>query len=287
MRANISGLDHVVILVRDLDAAQVTYARLGLALTPRGFHSIGTHNHCIMFGSDYLELLAVREPHPVTQYFSQFLAVAEGAAAVALSTDDAHAAHASLRGSGVMADEPVDFSRPVDVDGTRRDARFRVVQLPVDETPGCRAFLCQHFTPELVWRSEYRQHPLGVVGIAGVSVMVDDVGGAAQAYGRVLAASPTETPTSWKLVAGDCTFSISGPSALQQRLGAARLPRRASPMLSALHLRVRDLDVAAQVLRRGGFAAEELVDGALVIGAEQAHGVALVLSEGGEGYEVT
>ena len=60
MRTNISGLDHVVILVRDLDAAQATYARLGLTLTPRGFHSIGTHNHCSMFGSDYVELLAVR-----------------------------------------------------------------------------------------------------------------------------------------------------------------------------------------------------------------------------------
>ena len=170
MRKNISGLDHVVILVRDLDAAQATYARLGFALTPRGFHSIGTHNHCIMFGTDYVELLALREPHPVTQYFSQFLAVAEGAAALAFSTDDAHAAHASLRASGVMADEPVDFSRPVDVDGMRRDARFRIVQLPVDETPGCRAFLCQHFTPDVVWRPEYQQHALGVVGVAGVSV---------------------------------------------------------------------------------------------------------------------
>ena len=56
MRTNISGLDHAVILVRDLDAAQATYARLGLTLTPRGFHSIGTHNHCIMFGSDYPSL---------------------------------------------------------------------------------------------------------------------------------------------------------------------------------------------------------------------------------------
>ena len=281
MRKNISGLDHVVILVRDLDAAQATYARLGFALTPRGFHSIGTHNHCIMFGTDYVELLALREPHPVTQYFSQFLAVAEGAAALAFSTDDAHAAHASLRASGVMADEPVDFSRPVDVDGMRRDARFRIVQLPVDETPGCRAFLCQHFTPDVVWRPEYQQHALGVVGVAGVSVMVDvdDIGAAAQAYGRVLATSPAQTPAGWNLVAGDCTLSFSDRAALQHRLGAAALPRRGSPMLTALHLRVRDRDVAAEALRRGGFTPERLADGALMIGADQAHGVALVFCQ--------
>lgn len=276
MRTNISGLDHAVILVRDLDAAQATYSRLGLTLTPRGFHSIGTHNHCLMFGSDYVELLAVREPHPVTAYFSQFLAGAEGAAALAFSTGDARAAHAGLRAAGVMADEPVDFSRPVEVDGMRRDARFRVVQLPVNETPGCRAFLCQHFTPELVWRADYQQHALGVVGVAGVSVVVEDVGEAVKAYARVLDAPPTQGGADWRLVAGDCTLSFSDRAASEQRLGAPALPRRDGPMLGALHLRVRDRGIAAEVLRRGGFTAERTVDGALLIGASQAHGVALV-----------
>ncbi len=275
MRTNISGLDHAVILVRDLDAAQATYARLGLTLTPRGFHSIGTHNHCIMFGSDYVELLAVREPHPVTAYFSQFLAGAEGAAALAFSTGDAWAAHAGLRAAGVLADEPVDFSRPVEVDGKFRDARFRVVQLPVNETPGCRAFLCEHFTPELVWRPEYRQHALGVVGVAGVSVVVGDVDEAVKAYARVLDTPPTQGTEGWSLAAGDCTLSFSDRAAAQQRLGAA-LPRRDSPLLGALHLRVRDRGAAAEALRRGGFTAERLSDGALVVGASQVHGVALV-----------
>ena len=276
MRTNISGLDHAVILVRDLDAAQATYARLGLTLTPRGFHSIGTHNHCIMFGSDYVELLAVREPHPVTAYFSQFLAGAEGAAALAFSTADARAAHAGLRAAGVMADAPVDFSRPVEVEGMRRDARFRVVQLPVNETPGCRAFLCQHFTPDLVWRPEYRQHALGVVGVAGVSVVVGDVDEAVTASARVLDSPPTQGTEGWSLAAGDCTLSFSDRAAAEQRLGAPALPRRDGPMLAALHLRVRDRGVAAEALRRGGFTADRLPDGALVIGASQVHGVALV-----------
>lgn len=277
MRTNISGLDHVVILVRDLDAAQATYARLGLTLTPRGFHSIGTHNHCIMFDSDYVELLAVREPHPVTKYFSQFLADAEGAAALAFSTDDARAAHASLRASGVMADEPVDFSRPVDMDGIRREARFRVVQLPVNETPGCRAFLCQHDTPDLVWRPQYQRHALGVVGVDGISVLVEDVDETVKAYARVVDTPPTETAAGWSLAAGGCTFSFFDRAALEQRLGSRALPRRDAPMLVALRLRVRDRDLASEVLRRGGFTPERLSDGALVIGASQAHGVALVL----------
>ncbi|MBY0431108.1 MAG: VOC family protein, partial [Rhodospirillales bacterium] len=36
MYNHISGIDHVLIAVRDLSHAADTYARLGFALTPRG-----------------------------------------------------------------------------------------------------------------------------------------------------------------------------------------------------------------------------------------------------------
>ncbi len=91
MRPHLLGVDHVVILIDDIDAAEAAWSRLGFNLTPRGFHSIGTQNHCMMFGSDYLELLSVIRPHPVTEYFSAFLAQGDGAAAVAFSTDDSQA----------------------------------------------------------------------------------------------------------------------------------------------------------------------------------------------------
>ena len=44
----IAGFDHAVIAVRDLDAAQDTYTRMGFTLTPRGHHSTGSSNHNIM-----------------------------------------------------------------------------------------------------------------------------------------------------------------------------------------------------------------------------------------------
>ena len=64
MREHIQGIDHVVILVRDLDRAEDTYSRLGFTLTPRGYHTLGSQNHCLMFGTNYVELLAVPKPHP-------------------------------------------------------------------------------------------------------------------------------------------------------------------------------------------------------------------------------
>jgi hypothetical protein len=53
-------LDHVVVTVRDrLDEAHAAYRRLGFTLTPRGHHTLGSMNHLAVFGTDYLELLAV------------------------------------------------------------------------------------------------------------------------------------------------------------------------------------------------------------------------------------
>jgi catechol 2,3-dioxygenase-like lactoylglutathione lyase family enzyme len=110
MRRHIRGIDHVVILVRDLDRARDTWTRLGFTLTPRGYHTLGSQNHCIVFERDYLELLAVPKPHPAMQYFTDFLVGGEGLGAIAFATGDANAAQAELAAAGVAADPPLDFS---------------------------------------------------------------------------------------------------------------------------------------------------------------------------------
>ena len=54
---HVVGLDHVVILVRDLDAAAENWRRLGFTLAPRGIHSahMGTGNHTVMLGPRFTE----------------------------------------------------------------------------------------------------------------------------------------------------------------------------------------------------------------------------------------
>ena len=59
MRKHLTGLDHAVIRVDDLDRASDDFAAMGLRLSPRGRHTIGTENRCVMFGFDYIELLWV------------------------------------------------------------------------------------------------------------------------------------------------------------------------------------------------------------------------------------
>jgi catechol 2,3-dioxygenase-like lactoylglutathione lyase family enzyme len=64
MIEGLGGVDHVAVLVRDLDRSRDTWAALGFTLSPRGVHSAhrGTGNHTVMLGADYLELQGVLTP---------------------------------------------------------------------------------------------------------------------------------------------------------------------------------------------------------------------------------
>lgn len=146
-----------MIAVRDLDAAAARFKEMGFTLTPRGQHSIGSQNHCIMLGSTYIELLVAPMAHPWLDYYRAF---GEGLAAIALSTPDADATHAALKSQG--ARPPMDLSRPVD-GGV---ARFRLVQ--IEGSP--QVFFVQHLTRELVWRPEWQVHANGAREVVHVSL---------------------------------------------------------------------------------------------------------------------
>lgn len=276
MTNHVTGLDHVVICVHDLERARSTYARMGFTLTPRGHHSIGSQNHCIMFGADYLELLAVPRPHPANQYFSDFLLGGDGLAAIALACDDAHAAHAAFQGAGIDAAAPLDFSRPVQIGAETRDARFRIMQLQLAQTPGCRTFVCQHFTRDLVWQPESQSHALGATGLAAVAVMVEDPEGSARGYAALFGVTPQHIEEGLLVETGTAPIALATRWKLGHRLHGVALPLRPRPLVAALFIRVADRARAARALRRGGFSPLALADGSYALGADQAHGVTLV-----------
>ncbi|MDP7241323.1 MAG: VOC family protein, partial [Rhodospirillales bacterium] len=62
-------LDHAVINVEfEMDRAVPMFEGLGFTVTPRGYHSLGSINHLMIFGTDYLELIglpaAIEKPRP-------------------------------------------------------------------------------------------------------------------------------------------------------------------------------------------------------------------------------
>jgi hypothetical protein len=280
MRSHIQGIDHAVIAVTDLDAARDAFERMGFTVTPRGVHSLGSQNHCIMFGDDYVELLAVPTPHPATRHFSEFLMAGDGLAALALKTDNAKAAYTEMLWAGFEPSDPVDFSRPVTIrDGARaeqRDARFRIVQLAPGKTPGARVFACEHFTRAVVWRPEYCAHANGAVGLAALALLAADVAAGAAPYQRLFD-TPGRAIEEGRLVeTGDVPIAVVSEQSIARRLPGIRMGTRPAPALVALFIRVADRDIAAAALATGGMAPVHLPDGSVAVGADRGHGVALV-----------
>ena len=189
MTPTIIGLDHAVIAVRDLDAAAAEWAALGFRLSARGTHSphIGSGNHTMMFGEDYIELLGVLTEQPHNQGLRDFLAGREGLERCAFTTTDAAAGVAALQARGIAATGPVEFGRPVALpDGSEAEARFSVMQWPPAEAPGrLRIFACQHHTRRVVWVQELQRQPNGVARIIRALVATPDPAGAAAQMARL------------------------------------------------------------------------------------------------------
>lgn len=278
MRRHLSGLDHVVIAVADLDAAQAAYAAMGFTVTPRGHHTVGSSNHCLMLGSDYIELLAspAGDPHPSRRYYTDFLAAGEGIAGIALATDSARGLYTEMLWADFAPADPLDFSRPVSLPDGTHDVRFRITQLDPARTPGAKLFACEHLTRELVWRPAWQWHANGAYAIAAVAMVVDDVPGTASVYGRLFDAPPLPIAEGLLVDTGGAPLAFMNAAALAARLPGVVVGAHAAPTAAALFVRVADRDIAEHALEAGGLRPQRMPDGAVAVGADRAHGVALV-----------
>jgi hypothetical protein len=128
---HVLGLDHVVILVRDLAGAEARLARLGFRPTPRGVHSahMGTANTTVIFeDGTYLEALGVLQPTEHNLAVRTVLAEREGPYGLAFKTEDAGAAAAEFAAAGIGPAEALEFARPVELPSGPRAAAFRVAR---------------------------------------------------------------------------------------------------------------------------------------------------------------
>jgi hypothetical protein len=160
-------LDHIVVDVRDrMDEAARIYQALGFTLTPRGYHTLGSMNHLMMFETDYLELLGFGEgrmrpelaPFPI------------GLNGLVFKTDNADATFAHAQSAGLPIVPVQAFSRPVMLPDGTHDAKFRTTRLDPTKIAMGRVYFCEHLTPELVWRPEWQTHANGARSIRRVVV---------------------------------------------------------------------------------------------------------------------
>ena len=174
MKQPVKGLDHVVVMVDGIDAAEAAYTRLGFQVQPRGFHKkLGTANHLMIFDNDYFEILGIVEDTEFNAERREWLKAGGGLANVALATDGADLAFEAFKAAGLNPDEPLSFDRAVEIDGKTELAKFRTVRIPKSNMPVVGFFVCDHLTPQFVYRPEWAKHPNGARGILGVTVIAE------------------------------------------------------------------------------------------------------------------
>ncbi|MBR0897736.1 VOC family protein [Bradyrhizobium tropiciagri] len=176
---NVVGIDHAVVMVKDLDKAAENYKRLGFTVSPRGTHSahMGSGNYTIMFDPDYMELLGVLTPTEHNAPARAFLEKhGEGIERIAFTAVDSAAGAEEIRARGYTPIGPTDFERPVTLpNGTVSAAKFRTFQWPTAEAPGgVRIFACQHKTRETVWIPELMSHANGAKRLKQVLIVSPD-----------------------------------------------------------------------------------------------------------------
>ncbi|WP_069264051.1 VOC family protein [Paraburkholderia nodosa] len=170
-------LDHLVINTRfDTDAAEALFRALGFTLTPRGYHTLGSINHAIVFDGHYLELIGLPADGSATR--PEIAASALGADGLVYRTDDPQRTLDDLCAAGFKATPPQRFSRPVEGLG---DACFVTVRLAPGQLPGGRIYFCQHLTPEFVFREAWRSHANASYALASLHLI--DV--QREGYGRL------------------------------------------------------------------------------------------------------
>jgi hypothetical protein len=157
------GIEHAVVVVKNLDKAAENWKRLGFTVSPRGTHSakMGSGNYTIMLDPDYMELLGILVETDHNAPTRAFLAKrGEGIERIAFTAVDSAAGAEEIRARGYEPVGPVDFERPVTMpDGSLSAAKFRIFQWPIAEAPGgLRIFACQHKTRETVWIPELMKH---------------------------------------------------------------------------------------------------------------------------------
>lgn len=174
MKRAVKGLDHVVVMVDGIDAAEAAYRKLGFQVQPRGFHKkLGTANQLMIFDTDYFEILGIVEPTEFNAERREWIKGGGGLANVALATDGADLAYEAFKAAGLNPDPPLPFDRAVEVAGRTEHAAFRTIRIPKTNMPVVGFFVCEHLTPQFVYRAEWAKHPNTAHAIAGVTVIAE------------------------------------------------------------------------------------------------------------------
>jgi hypothetical protein len=183
-----------------------------------------------------------------------------------------------MNGDPFRASEAIDFARAVDMPEGHRDAAFTVTQFDAASTPGTRCFVCQHHTPDYVWRKDMLAHANGTIGLRAVMIVVEEVVAATQRYEMLFGTKARRIGEVAEVPTGTCSVIITTPENFEYQHGQP-VPRGASsPFAAAIWFKVVDRRATEALLRTHRIPTTMSNTGAIVVPAHDAHGTTLMFS---------
>ncbi len=286
------GIDHLVLAVHDLDAAAAFYRALGFTVGSRNRHPWGTLNHIVQMPGQFLELIALEpgftkpamsEPvYNFAGFLSDFLAYSEGLAMLVLESKDAHADQLTFEAVGIGKPEPFFFERRGKrPDGTDVHVAFTLAFAAAPQGTEAGFFVCQQHFPENFWNPEFQVHPNGVSGVGAV-VLQSSAPDMLASFISGFCNQAMQTVSILKAATASISFDtgrgavdIVAPSVARDTYGDNG---NDGARFVAIRFKCQDIKSVRKVIEQCRFVSQEH-DGAILIPASAAFGVALVFEE--------
>lgn len=277
-------LDHVGVVVSNLDEGQEVFTRLGFDLTERGYHAgvtgpdgklipWGSGNHCAMFRTGYLEIIGVTDPSKPSSA-RDMLQKHQGTHIVALRTDRANAAYQQMSAATKGVRQPVVLSRQASFgpEGTEiREARFQNIYFDPQTFPEARWIVIEHETPEVLWQAHMLSHPNTALSIEEVRFAVGETNldKTAERLATTFGATISDVGNGVRHI--PLTWGRIVLVGAKKASSAIRLPGEI-PCVTGFLIGVADLDTTRRVLAEGAVPFSDEGPDGLTVSAEWALG---------------
>ncbi len=288
------GIDHLVLCVRDLDAASSVYEKLGFTLTPRASHDWGTDNRLVQMGGCFLEIIEVAHPEKMLppaprqfrfgSFIETYLQQREGFGMLVFESHDAAANRDEFAAKGLSDFDRFDFERQAKLpDGSAVTVGFSLAFVSRPEAPDAAFFVCQQHAPQYFWKPDYQRHANGAAMVGEVVMVANDPARLRPLFAGLQQPESvsledgilrTETARGW--------VTAMTPANYETWFGAPAMnwpERPEGPHLAAFRVVVSDLSAVEKQLQEQSFS-YHWAKGGLTIPPEQLFGVTLSFVQG-------
>lgn len=266
-----TGIDHLVLAVADLDAARARYAGLGFTLTPEARHPFGTGNSLVQLEGAFLELVAVKDPAGVPEHgagrFSfaafnrDYLKRGEGLSMLVLDSTDTQADARRFAAGGLTTYEPFDFSRKARLPaGEEVTVGFSLAFTGRTDMPDAGFFTCRQHAPEHFWKAEYMRHANTARGVADIWLAADRPDELAEFLQTFADADAAVEDGRVTVATRRGRIVAATPDAVRESFGVVPPDAHRRPCLCAFTVDVDDLDAARNCVVGAALRAERAGD---------------------------